>query len=252
MLSLRVMLDNTLNQKFNTIKDICSENPDLKTEAAYKLNLTENNYEKLLDFLSSNSSDLMYYALLKIDRFKTKEDALILLHLINPDQDSRIRELSSDLIKGHCHYFDNDDSIRLLVEAIKDKNPKVCRNITYALQNINNRFMIIEKLVNIIEEQINDIKMEQTKDRSVFIIYWSLFAIENLLNTDNMTINTFNKLIETLRKTSRFKEYQLRERSAAIVRLLTQQSKQEKLVHLTKQLLNDENFYVRVAISKME
>jgi len=235
MLSLRAMLNNILELENNT-------------EAAYRLILTENNYEKLLGFLCSKSLNLVYYALLKIEKFKTKEDALILLHLLSPDQDSRIREQASDLIKNHCHCFDNENSIMFLVEAIKDKNPKVCRNITYTLQNINNRFMIIEKLFNIVEEEIENSNKEQLKDRSVFIIYWSLFAIENLLNTDNMTITILDKLIETVQKTSKFKEYQIRERSAAIVRLLTLQNKHEKLVQLTEQLLNDENFYVRTAI----
>jgi len=223
-----------------------------ETEAAYELNLTETSYKKLLAFLRSDSLNLAYFALLKIEKFETKEDALFLLHLINPDQDSRVREQASNLIKDHCHYFDDEESIRLLTEAIKDKNPKVCRNITHALQNINNRFMIIEKLVNIIEEQINDINREQTKDRTIFNIYWSLFAVENLLNPESITINIVEKLIETVRKTSRFKEYQVRERSASIVRLLTQNSDSKKLVQLIEQLSNDENFYVRAAILKAE
>ncbi|MDD3014760.1 MAG: HEAT repeat domain-containing protein [Candidatus Gastranaerophilales bacterium] len=232
------MLDNT--QEKNII---------VQTETAYELNLAENNYEKLLDFLRSDSLDLTYFALLKIEKLKTKEDSLFLLNLLKPHQDSRIREQASNLIKDHCHYFDNEDSIRFLTEAIRDKNPKVCRNITYTLQKINNRFMIIEKLVNIIQEEIENSDKEQIKNRAVFTIYWSLFAIENLLNPESLTINTIENLIETVQKTSGFKEYQIRERSAVIVKLLTKINNHEKLVQLKELFLNDENFYVRVAIS---
>jgi hypothetical protein len=216
-----------------------------------------NDYKKLLDFLRSESFNLVYYALLNLDRFKTKEDAHIVLQFLNPDQDSRIREQASALIKDHMgdkkynHYFNDENSLVFLTEAIKDKNPKVCKNITYTLQNINNRFMIIEKLVNIIEENIKCCNKEQIGNRTIFNIYWSLFAVENLLNSDTSTINASDKIIKILEETSVFREYQIRERTAAVVRLLAQNSNHDKVVHLYKQLSNDENFYVRIAISKM-
>lgn len=245
------MLDNTLRLKNNTF---CSDNCLLQTEVAYDLNLSQNSYEKLLCFLRSDSLNLVYYALLKIEYLKTKDDALFLLDFLAPDNDSRIREQASEVIKtvindeSQSYYFYDTDTVMLLIESIKDKNPKVCRNIVHILKKLNKPFQIIEKLVNIVEYEIKNCEKEQIKNKAIFTIYWCLFAVESLLTSQDSFIDVFENLIETVEKTSKFKEYQVREKSAAIVKVLNRENNNKKLLQLTEQMLNDENFYVRTAI----
>jgi len=223
-----------------SIEDIHPDSTLIQTETAYELNLAEPDYKKLFEFLHSDSFNLVYYALLKIEKFRTKEEAAILLKLLNSENDSRIREHASELIKNHIYYFNDEYSVNTLVQAIKDNNPKVCRNIAECLKCLDNSLQIIQKLIDITKEQLDN--------KTVFAVYWGLFAIENLLKQNN--IDFIENLIQILQTTCKFKEYQIREKTASIVKILVKNNKYKNFKKIYEQLLNDDNFYVKRALSE--
>jgi hypothetical protein len=220
-----------------------------RTKAACDLNCINPDYNELICFLTSQDKSLICYSLLNIEKIQNREDAdIVIVCLNNPD--SRIREFSSGLIVNNliipetrC-FFDRIEYINILVESIKDINPKVCRNIMCALQRMSNKVEIIEKLIKIIEEG------------NTFTVYWGLYAIENLLVLKDVNPDLVSeKIINLIKKTSESKEYQIRERTAFIVKVLHEKLVKrynviEELEHLIKNLSNDENFYVRHAVSK--
>lgn len=255
---LECMLDSTIRYEDNVINDLCSDDIIRQTEAAYHLNKQDIDYEKLIRFLKSDSINLKCYALLKFDKVRNFEEAQFLLSCLEHN-DSRVRELSSVLIKDHIydpeynHYFNNTDAINIFINSLKDTNPKVCRNISYCLQNVNDKLMIVKKIVKIIENQDYNISNSQ----NIFIIYWNLFALEKLLCSDFEEINQIiEEILNVITKTSRIKEYQIREKSAFLVRTLNNKFEKSnypdficlELDNLTKLLSSDENFYVRNAI----
>lgn len=223
----------------------------IKTEAAYSLNNQALDYERLISFLDSNDQTLKYYALLNIDSVKTVEDAQKILSYLK-DNDTRIRELSSGLIKNllsDCNqrqFFNTESSIEILIESIKDTNPRVCRNITHSLHYIDNRLTIIKKIIKIIETE------------NTFTTYWGLNALDNILvtNTEKLAI-IIEEIVNLIIKTSQSNEYQIREKTAFIVKTLTNKEVYRenitgKLKELSKKLSEDENFYVRSTISRTD
>ena len=207
-----------------------------RTETAYNLNCLRLDYSKLVELLTSDDKNLRCYALL-------------ILSFLN-DKDSRIRDFASNLIKEHLinpetrYLFDNNTSRDIFIESVKDINPKVCKNITYALQHMDNKVVIIEKMIKIIDTG------------NIFTVYWGLCAIENLLTTNDENINSIEKIIiDLITKTSGSKEYHIREKTAFIIKILTKNLNNRynnivgKIQELVEKLLNDENFYVRNAIN---
>ncbi|OGI17005.1 MAG: hypothetical protein A2255_10065 [Candidatus Melainabacteria bacterium RIFOXYA2_FULL_32_9] len=237
----------------NSFKNNIKNNPvfnDLviKTESAYNLNNQDFDYEKLIEFL--DSENLRHFALLNIEKVKNQEDAQKLLFCLTQN-DSRVRELSSFLIKDliidlkYRHFFNYESSIDILVNSLKDSNPKVCKNVTLALQHLDNKLTSIKKIVKII------------KTNNQTTIYWYLHALENILLLNNCDISSIiENLIQLISETSESREYQIREKTAFIVKTINQKGMYKKssyiidvLSKLTQKLLSDENFYVRNAIS---
>jgi hypothetical protein len=223
----------------------CYDDISLKTEKAYGFYNQDLNYNKLIDMLNSDESDLQWFALLNIEKVQKPEDVELLLSCLKND-DSRIRELSSGLISNHIadpdykHLFDNKNSLDILVNSITDVNPKVCRNIIFALQYINSEIILIEKIIKIIKTD-ND-----------YTIYWGLCALEKVLaNIPEKTNDVIDKIIELICQTSKSKSFQIRERTAFIVKILNRSKISEKhfntLNELINKLSNDPNFYVRNA-----
>lgn len=231
-------------------KGLSDDNLTIKTDVAYCFNNENFDYIKLVELLNSDSIDLKRLALLNIERIKSSEDAQkLLLCLI--DKDTRVREYSSFLIKEHLadykyrHFFDSESSIDILVNSLKDTNPKVCRNVTLALQHTKNKLTTITKIVKII------------KTKNTFIIYWGLYALENILTFNDVDIGSIvENITYVISETSNYKEYQIREKAAFIIKTLNQKEIYKKYINTDNvlseikfKLLNDENFYVRNAIS---
>jgi len=213
-----------------------------KTEAAFGLINKPVSRQDFIDFINSDNPELICAALINFEGKCPPGETKTILSLLK-HSDSRIRELSSYFILEYFqkektkNIFYNLDYIGFFLGSLADKNPSVCRNISSCIQCFEESSVLLEKLHKIILE--NDF----------YKAYWGLYTLEYIL-TDKKELpeNCIAKLTELLRVSSKSNDYQIREKTAAIVRILYNDKKID-LENIKETLSKDPVFYVRNILS---
>ncbi len=213
------------------------------TEKAYNLLNKSLDYNSIMEHLQSDDLINISLALLNIDIIEDQEHLIILIDLLN-SSDSRIRELTSSVLKklstGHEHhiFFNKEKTINILINQITDKNPKVCKNIINILGVINNKQLVINNLVDNLKNE-----------KETYSLYWHLEALQEIAAHLDLNDTTWDDVFNILEEYSIHEEYPIREQISYIIKKLNKIIKNNNKVNSIKEKLSeDPNFYVRFAL----
>ena len=239
-------------KKSQNLNNSYYESLDKNFNEALKLFEQKLTQEEILNHLSNGNLLQKQIAALKISKINNFREAEILAQNLT-GQDGKIREAVSlkinELIEApdYAIFFKTESIYDILLEALTDVNPNVCRNIicTIILLKNDTEFSkyftdnLIKKtqfLINKIENTETDNSKYKT-NKEVFKLYWCLEAISELYdNIDNKSIK------EIVTKTFEINEYTIREKTAKI---LSQNYTDTDLITISNKLKEDTNYYVR-------
>jgi hypothetical protein len=229
------------------------------------INLIINNFlhEELISFLRSDDAEIKSVALLKLSKITTTQEAsLVCSCLVNHPTETR--EYASFLVTK-CFknpelrlFFDAAKNIEIFFKTMFDVNPKICRNTLEILEFFDEKDK--ENLVEMYIDSINNLFIkigessgpkDRLHDKLLFNLYWNLYALGILLFRLSENEKYINETLKIIKNTINFKEYTIRERGACLLNSLgILQNYEEIIRNFTSNFLNDENFYVKNAISK--
>lgn len=230
------------------------ENIIHNTETACKLCEQDFDYESIINILKTGNDNEKQICILKLDRLTNQQDAnLLIKHLTN--HHGIVREAVAialnDLVleKKQTQYIQTEEILNTLVNAVNDVNPNICRLIIDILPAINNKEYFLSKLYDrtlmTIKEadELNVRCRTHMYTKKIFNLYWCMEAISAIIN---QTSERLEKIIE---QTSLSEEYTIREKTAKIICSVSNPTK--KINRISELLINDENFYVRLQMSKL-
>ena len=183
--------------------------------------------------------------ILKLDTINSQQEAdLLVFHQTN--HHGLIREACSQKINEFmkkadiCVFFQTKEIHDTLLKAANDINPNICRAIIEILPYVNDKNYLLDKLYKRFDEvfeELEKLKRSNWYTKKLFNLYWCLEAL-HALNPP------YDKRIENvLSKTSKFKDYTIREKTAMVLSALVYSS--EVLNNIKSALKTDDNFYVR-------
>lgn len=226
----------------------------------YEKNLVENiyqnnpvSYEKMLEFLKGDDFEQKHFALTFINTFEKDEDIKFFIQNLT-GEDTKIRELASFRLNDFISEKNSlmiflDDEPEILLRAIDDVNPQVCRNICVLLDLSKNKSYLTQKIIEkilILLEKTKEIKFKSHKvNKEIFHLYWNFFTLEILITKDFGQIADILKILE---QSINYKDYTIRERAAFLVKKLEKEGFSD-VGNIAKKLQNDENFYVKKALT---
>jgi len=226
----------------------------------YEKNLVENlyqnkslPYEEMLEFLQSDNFEQKHFALTFINKLEKSDDIKFFIQNL-VGEDTKIRELSSfrinDFILEEAALMSFlDAQPEILLRSIDDVNPQVCRNTCAILHLSNNKLFLTEKILEKISTLIENTKTIKFKshkvNKEIFHLYWSFFALENLLDKD---FGQSERLLEILNQSINYKDYTIRERVAFLAKKLSSLDF-NNIQTIINILESDENFYVKKALT---
>jgi len=243
-------------------QDLCSNDIELQTEAAFHLNCLEFEHEKILEFLQSDKSNIKHFGLLKLNSLKTPKCAEILVSCLT-NNESRVREMSSVRIREfiqnneYKNWFQSDDIIESLCKGLIDINPRVCKNVTVIIKFVDKKLQILEKLIKMINDSLEELKgyhpsQNHKYNRIIFKLYWCVEALGVITEEPFDGINKFtDDIIKIASMVYKSYEYTIREKSVSLVKniknldLTTDQS--ALIDQYLNELSQDSNFYVKNA-----
>ena len=220
-------------------------------ETAYTLCGNEFSHDELIDMLKSGNIAQKQIAALKFDYVGSQTDAQVLLSNLT-GCDGKIREqvaqkINQLLLSEHAPktYFANT-SADIFADATIDINANICRTVidSAALLADYDEFskQYIQKIVKFTNEALNELDKFIYKDKKylinkqLFKLYWCLEALCCFSSQISDEI-----LEPILTKCAAVSEYTIREKVAYILNRIN------KFDNIKSSLINDENYYVRMA-----
>lgn len=232
--------DNYLNKSCNTF--------DLYFEEACKMSEKNFSHDEIMQMLKSGNIAQKQIAALKTDYIKNNEEAQILLSNLT-GCDGKIREavaltLNRILDGGQTRAIFAPISSNILAEAAIDINANICRLAIECAVKLKgyedfkkNYTKRILEILNTAFDEMDKFIFRDKKyviNKQVFKIYWCLESLNYFYDAVDSCI-----IEEILEKSSKQKEYTIREKAAQIVFTSNMFPKLRQI------LSNDENYYVR-------
>ena len=212
-------------------------------------------YDELLEMLKNGNIPEKQIAAINLDSVN-KEDAHILINNLT-GCDGKIREAAAfkilQFLKTDKKYIDIfSEFTRNFANATIDINGNICRMVIDCIkvlkENKNFRDNYIKFLINIIDETFKELDKivfrdkKYTVNKQLFKLYWCLESLKYFAKEIPES-----KLYEILERTSKEKEYTIREKTAEILVNLNN----EQFDKIKNTLKNDENYYVRTVFAKV-
>lgn len=221
------------------------------TKRACELCEKDFSYQELFDFLRNGTDDEKQICILKIPRINSQQDAdLLLFHLTN--QHGTVREAAAEkineLMKNGCpDFFQTDFAREKFLPAINDVNPNICRFIIeiLPLMKEHQKKKFLDELYDWTLKVSDEAKKLNVRNRShvytkkIFNLYWCLETISAIAEKPS------EKLGKIIEETFDSEEYTIREKTAKILKKVNA----KQYAHFFKILQNDENFYVKLALT---
>lgn len=183
--------------------------------------------------------------ILKLDTVVNQEEADLLAYH-QTGQHGLIREACSQKINefmknsSSVKFFQTKEISLILLKAVNDINPNICRTIIEVLPFIEDKNYFLDNLYKRFDdvfEELEKLKRSNWYTKKLFNLYWCLEALAVLRAPVD------KRLESVLERCSRFRDYTIREKTAMVLSLLNQSS---SVIESIKELLkNDENFYVQ-------
>src|SRR5574344_548186 len=216
------------------------------SELAFKYLKTEFSHNEKIEELKKDNLTKKIACIIQLDKILSQEEALIFIsNLI--EHDGLIREAVSiklnEFMKSEFgEFFQSKDIIKIIVKAIIDVNPSVCRNIVELLFYIKDedflRELIYSQLINLFLEIVDFKQKNHIYTKKVFKIYWLLEALSSI------KLQACQNLDTIIEKSALSENYTIREKAA---KLLVNLSGYEKFKLI---LCNDDNIYVKRFFNK--
>lgn len=214
----------TRSDIFSVLNTTTSQNPDINMEKQICI-------LKLQDILSQDEADLLVF-------HQTGQHGLI-----REAAAQKINEFLKNSV--YRKFFQTKYVADILVKAVNDINPNICRTIIEVLPFLQDKDYFLTKLYERFEEvfdELEQLKRSNWYTKKLFNLYWCLEALSSV----NADID--ERLERVLERTSQFRDYTIREKTAMILSTITTSS---LIIDSIKQKLeNDENFYVKRYSSK--
>lgn|SRR5574344_143222 len=183
--------------------------------------------------------------ILKLEKINTQEEAdLLVYHLTN--HHGLIREAVASKLNEfmscdkYSRYFQTEYISDSLLKAVNDINPNICRLITEILPFVVNKDYLLKKLYIRFDEifdELEKLKRSNWFTKKLFNLYWGLEALNSL------SADCDERLEDVLEKSSMFKDYTIREKTAMVLYYLASSSLKSE--EIKKRLKKDSNYYVK-------
>ena len=217
--------------------------------------LSERNlsHEEIIAYLDSGNIAEKQIAALSLTHIESAKDAHLLLNNLT-GCDGKIREAVALKINQLLHtnaelleYFNCPEKF---ADATIDINGNICRlvidSISILKKDKNFTKNYLAKLLELIYESYNELDKFVFRDKK-YVINKQLFKLYWCLESLKLFVHDISKeeLLQVLNRASKEKEYTIREKVAQIIVNLSDQD----FIVLKQSLSNDENYYVRKALS---
>ena len=235
-------MGNNLNTGF--YKDL-----DTNFEQALEMSEREFSHPELIEMLKDGNIPQKQIAALRLNNLFSQQEANILVSNLT-GCDGKIREavalkINQLLIKTPetKTYFNQAD---VFANASIDINANICRlvidSVSILKQDKDFSEIYLSKILYFIQQTFDELDKFIFRDKKyvinkqLFKLYWCLEALKLFAQELSTEI-----LLPILERASQEREYTIREKAAQIVVKL----KENKFDSVKKQLINDENYYVR-------
>lgn len=242
-----------LNKLRNNLNTGFYKNLDTNFEQALKMSESVFSHEELLDLLKNGNIPEKQIAALKLENVYNLKEAEILVSNLT-GCDGKIRETVALKVnsllnnnEGLCKFFNQAE---IFADASIDINANICRLVidSVAILKKDSEFskLYLDKILKFINEAFCEIDKFIFRDKKyvinkqLFKLYWALEAL--YLYTEELSSEI---LLPILNRAVLEREYTIREKVAIIVK----KKSDKKFEQLREKLLNDENYYVRNAIT---
>lgn len=225
---------------------------DLKENLNKVVELCETTYEtdKIMQILSNGSVMERQVAVLDLTELRSKDDAKILMNNL-VGIDGKVRQAVAfkilQLIPKYKEFFLDEEFYEIFAKSIIDIDSNVCRldldAILYLKEYDDFSEYIANRMKDIVFASLDELSKisfrakKYTSNKQYFKIYWCLETLCHFCSYLD-----FKDLKEILLKCSVLPEYTIREKCATI---LKNDFEDYDLQKLKKDLLSDENYYVR-------
>lgn len=201
-------------------------------------------HDDIIQVLKSDDDIKKQFCLIELKEINSQEEANILVFNLT-NHSGPIRETSAfkigELIcqNEYKKYFQIKEIIDTFVKSITDINPSVSRYSVEFIKYVDDVEYLYKRIIEEIEKTLAQTD-ETVKNRSYvqnkknFNLYWNLEAIISL----SEKITPDEKIIEILRKTAKFNDYTIREKTAKVAANL-------ELKQILNLLKYDDNVYVK-------
>lgn len=228
------------------------------TKEQYENFYNDFSYDEIMNILKDDTEDdfKKIFSIINLSCFLSEDDFICFInHLTN--HSTPIREITAykleEFIDKYSDYFCLDFSKNKLLDGIIDINPNISRavcNVVNKLPELNSFFEeeIIKRIgdllkeIDIYQQNTGDLFVDNKKNRKnhaknkkLFALYWYLEALNLSLTNEND-----EKITEILKKTIKFCDYTIREKTAKILANIDNAP-----LELLQSAKSDQNFYVK-------
>ncbi len=210
--------DYTRSEIFALLEIDSNQNPDKDIEKQICI-------LKLVDLCSQNEADILIHHL-------TQHHGLI-----REACAQKINEFFK--ISEFSKFFQNKKNYDILIKAVNDINPNICRLIVEILPFVEDKRYFLEKLYerfNIIFDELEKLKRSNWYTKKLFNLYWGLEALNALCPSCD------EKLKAVIEQCLKIKEYTIREKTAMLLCALDGNA--EFVKQAREELSKDTNYYV--------
>ncbi len=230
-----------------------SEDVQIIKEIEKAVALCEKNYtrDEIFELLKTDSSidsqnDVeKQICILKLTDIRSQQEADILTHH-QTQHHGLIREACAQKINEFMQnsefrkYFQTKEISQILLKAVNDINPNICRLIIEVLPYIEDKQYFLEGLyarLEVIFDELERLKRSNWYTKKLFNLYWGLEALCAISpECDSRLQNVVNKCLK-------IKEYTIREKTAMLLDSL--KTDVDFIVQAKKELATDTNYYVK-------
>lgn len=235
--------DNNLNTNYYEDKNF---------ECACELTTKDFSHEDLINLLQNGNIPEKQFAALSLDTVNNEFEANVLEDNLT-GCDGKIREavalkinriLTKEGFDSPLYNFSNPE---IFADATIDINGNICRLVIDSVKilksNKNFKEAYLKKIISFTEETFVELDKFIYKDKKyvinkqLFKLYWCLESLK--LFVEDIPDEVLYKIVS---RTSKEREYTIREKTAEILVLLNS----DKYTEIKNSLKSDENYYVRV------
>ena len=139
----------------------------------------------------------------------------------------------------YSKFFQSHGACDVLLKAVNDINPNICRLVAEILPQINDKPYFLSKLYerfDVIFQELEKLKRSNWYTKKLFNLYWGLEALNAICPQCD------DRLKNVIEQCLKIKEYTIREKTAMLLSNLD--SSVEFVQNARKELSKDTNYYV--------